>query len=183
MERSLYFMKIHLFSFSLLPSCVTGSFSCQCKAIQTTAYVLPQAFFFLHIARLLSDSEQEHEIHLCFLWVFFRTEIQTHSLKGKKKVYVVIGRIVLLLGFFILRIRLLSKFTAREERKKKHWILKETHRLVITVVGYLYGRHFNYNIIKSMVIEVLLGPDQKVTGLNRATMSYFRSVIIYCEFI
>lgn len=90
-------------------------------------------FFFLHIARLKSDSEQAYEIHLYFLLVFFRTEMQTLSLNGKKKGSVVIGMIVLLLGFFILRIRLLSKFTPGEERKNKQTMnsegnkMKETH--------------------------------------------------------
>lgn len=127
-------------------------------------------FFSLHIARLKSDSEQVQEIHLSFLLVFSELRCKLIQ-REKKKVYVVIDMIVLLLGFFILRIRLLSKFAPGEERHKKQCILKETHKLVITVVGYLYARNFNYDIIKSIVIEVRLGPDQKMMGLNRATMS------------
>lgn len=50
--------------------------------------------------------------------------------------------------------------------------MKETHKLIITsaFVENMYARNFNYDIIKPIVIEVFFGPDQKLTGINRATM-------------
>lgn len=180
MERSLYCIKTHLFSFLVLSSCVTRSFSCQCKAVKSITYGLPQAVFFLNMARFLSDSEQVNEIHLYFLLVFFQNWDPNSFSQREKKGLCSHKYDSLAAGLLHLRIRLLSKFTAGEERKKKHWILKETHRLVITVVGYLYARNFSYNLIKSIVIEVILGPDQKLMGSNRGTMSYCRSIIKYC---
>lgn len=46
-----------------------------------------------------------------------RTEIQTISHNEKKKVYVAIDRIVMLLVFLSLRIRILLKFSAGEKIK------------------------------------------------------------------
>jgi len=47
----------------------------------------------------------------------------------------------------------------------------------------MYARHFSYDIMKCIVIEVFIGADQELTGTNRATMSKISSNIYYCEFI